>query len=98
MNDDARRELREFDDVLDLTAPSRKLRARLDLNDEKVRTLWQAILQRRVTTLRYFGRNRSRADRPSGRAAPARVCERRVVPHRILPGPPAGARVSPRSH
>jgi predicted DNA-binding transcriptional regulator YafY len=60
MNDDARRELREIDDVLDLTAPSRNLRARLDLNDEKVRTLWQAILQCRVTTLRYVGRNRSR--------------------------------------
>jgi predicted DNA-binding transcriptional regulator YafY len=59
MNDDARRELRELDDVLDL-APSAELRARLDINDEKVRALWQAILQRRVTTLHYLGRNRGR--------------------------------------
>jgi predicted DNA-binding transcriptional regulator YafY len=57
MSDDSRRELRELDDVLDL-APAPEPHARLDLNDEKVRALWQAILERRVTTLRYFGRNR----------------------------------------
>jgi predicted DNA-binding transcriptional regulator YafY len=59
MNDDARRQLRELDDVLDL-APSAELRARLDVNDAKVRALWQAILQRRVTTIRYVGRNQGR--------------------------------------
>jgi predicted DNA-binding transcriptional regulator YafY len=57
MSDDARRELRELDDVLDL-APAHEPHARLDLNEEKVRALWQAILERRVTTLRYVGRNR----------------------------------------
>jgi predicted DNA-binding transcriptional regulator YafY len=58
MSDDARRELRELDGVLDL-APSAERRARLDLGDERVRALWKAILEHRVTTLRYFGRNRS---------------------------------------
>jgi predicted DNA-binding transcriptional regulator YafY len=56
-SEDSRRELRELDDVLDL-APSPHVRARLDVSDVQVRTLWQAILERRVTTLRYFGRNR----------------------------------------
>ena len=57
ISEDSRRELRELDDVLDL-APPPDLRARLDVGDLKVRALWQAILERRVTTLRYFGRNR----------------------------------------
>ena len=57
ISEDSRRELRELDDVLDL-APPADLRARLDVGDLKVRALWQAILERRVTTLRYFGRNR----------------------------------------
>jgi predicted DNA-binding transcriptional regulator YafY len=58
IGDDARRELRELDEVLDLaTFPD--LRARLDVGDERVRALWQAVLERRVTTIRYFGRNRS---------------------------------------
>jgi predicted DNA-binding transcriptional regulator YafY len=57
ISEDCRRELRELDDVLDL-APPADLRARLDVGDLKVRALWQAILERRVTTLRYFGRNR----------------------------------------
>jgi predicted DNA-binding transcriptional regulator YafY len=56
---DTQRELRELDDVLDLAAtPEQQMR--LDLGDSRVRALWQAILERRVTTLRYFGRNRSR--------------------------------------
>ena len=59
IGDDARRELRELDEVLDL-ATSPDPRARLDVGDERVRALWQAILERRVVTLRYFGRNRSR--------------------------------------
>src|SRR5918995_6468157 len=50
MKDDARRELRELDEVLDL-ATSPDLRARLDVGDERVRGLWQAILERRVTTI-----------------------------------------------
>ena len=58
IGDDARRGLRELDEVLDL-ATSPDLRARLDVGDERVRALWQAILERRVTTIRYFGRNRS---------------------------------------
>jgi predicted DNA-binding transcriptional regulator YafY len=58
IGDDARRELRELDEVLDL-ATSPHPRARLDVGDERVRSLWQAILERRVTTIRYFGRNRS---------------------------------------
>jgi predicted DNA-binding transcriptional regulator YafY len=58
ISEDSRRELRELDDVLDL-APSTHVRPRLDLSDDQVRTLWQAILGRRVTTLRYFGRNRN---------------------------------------
>jgi predicted DNA-binding transcriptional regulator YafY len=58
-SNDARRGLRELDEVLDL-ATSTDLRARLDVGDERVRALWQAILERRVVTLRYFGRNRSR--------------------------------------
>ena len=57
IGEDSRRQLRELDDVLDL-APPADLRARLDVGDLKVRALWQAILERRVTTLRYFGRNR----------------------------------------
>jgi predicted DNA-binding transcriptional regulator YafY len=57
ISEDSRRELRELDDILDI-APSPKLRVRLDLGDLQVRALWQAILERRVTTLRYFGRNR----------------------------------------
>jgi len=57
MSEDARRELRELDDVLDL-ASSPALRSRLDVANERVRALWQAILERRVTTLHYFGRNR----------------------------------------
>jgi predicted DNA-binding transcriptional regulator YafY len=57
MSDDARRDLRELDDVLDL-ATSTELRSRLDVGNEPVRALWQAILERRVTTLHYFGRNR----------------------------------------
>jgi predicted DNA-binding transcriptional regulator YafY len=57
ISEDSRRELRELDDILDV-APSPKLRVRLDLGDLQVRALWQAILERRVTTLRYFGRNR----------------------------------------
>ena len=57
IGEDSRRELRELDDVLDL-APSPDLRVRLDVGDLQVRALWQAILERRVTTLRYFGRNR----------------------------------------
>ena len=57
ISEDSRRELRELDNVLDL-APPPDLRARLDVGDLKVRALWQAILERRVTTLRYFGRNR----------------------------------------
>jgi predicted DNA-binding transcriptional regulator YafY len=57
ISEDSRRELRELDDILDV-APSHKLRVRLDLGDLQVRALWQAILERRVTTLRYFGRNR----------------------------------------
>jgi predicted DNA-binding transcriptional regulator YafY len=57
MSDDARRELRELDDVLDL-ATSSQPRSRLDVGNERVRALWQAILERRVTTLHYFGRNR----------------------------------------
>jgi predicted DNA-binding transcriptional regulator YafY len=57
MSDDARRDLRELDDVLDL-ATSPELRSRLDVENERVRALWQAILDRRVTTLHYFGRNR----------------------------------------
>jgi predicted DNA-binding transcriptional regulator YafY len=59
MADDARRELREIEDVLDLM-PSPEHRARLDIGDSRVRALWRAILERRVTTLRYFGRNRGR--------------------------------------
>jgi predicted DNA-binding transcriptional regulator YafY len=54
---DARRELRELDDVLDLTMFPEP-REQLDVGDERVRALWQAILERRLTTLRYFGRNR----------------------------------------
>jgi predicted DNA-binding transcriptional regulator YafY len=57
MSADARRELRELDDVLDL-AMSPEPREQLDVGDERVRALWQAILERRLTTLRYFGRNR----------------------------------------
>ena len=57
MSDDARNALRELDDVLDL-ASAPEPRARLDVDDKLVRALWQAILERRVTTLRYFGRNR----------------------------------------
>jgi predicted DNA-binding transcriptional regulator YafY len=57
MSDDARRDLRELDDVLDL-ATSPELRSRLDVGNERVRAVWQAILERRVTTLHYFGRNR----------------------------------------
>ena len=57
IGEDSRRELRELDDILDF-APSPDLRARLDVADIQVRALWQAILERRVTTLRYFGRNR----------------------------------------
>ncbi len=57
MSDDARRDLRELDDVLDL-ATSPEFRSRLDVGNERVRALWQAILERRVTTLHYFGRNR----------------------------------------
>jgi predicted DNA-binding transcriptional regulator YafY len=57
IGDDARRELRELDEVLDLaTYPD--ARERLDVGDERVMALWQAILERRVTTFRYFGRNR----------------------------------------
>jgi predicted DNA-binding transcriptional regulator YafY len=58
MSDDTRRELRELDDVLDLASPDP--RVRLDVDDSRVRTLWQAILERRVTTLHYFGRNRDK--------------------------------------
>ena len=57
MGDDARRELRELDDVLDL-AMSPQPREPLDVGDARVRALWRAILERRLTTLRYFGRNR----------------------------------------
>src|SRR5215216_704495 len=57
MSDDARHELRELDDVLDL-GTSTKPRAQLDVGNEQVRVLWKAILERRVTTLRYFGKNR----------------------------------------
>src|SRR5215207_6281868 len=57
ISEDSRRELRELDDILDV-APAPALRVRLDLGDLQVRALWQAILERRVTTLRYFGRNR----------------------------------------
>jgi predicted DNA-binding transcriptional regulator YafY len=57
ISEDSRRELRELDDVLDV-APSPNPRVRLDVGDSQVRALWQAILERRVTTLRYFGRNR----------------------------------------
>ena len=39
-------------------APSPEPRVRFDINDERVRTPWQSILERRVTTLRYLGRNR----------------------------------------
>jgi predicted DNA-binding transcriptional regulator YafY len=59
MSEDSRRELRELDDVLDLS-PFPGLRQRLDVSDEKVRALWHAILERRVTTLRYVGRNQGR--------------------------------------
>jgi predicted DNA-binding transcriptional regulator YafY len=45
--------------VLDLASPALQVpRARLDVGDSRVRALWQAILERRVTTLHYFGRNR----------------------------------------
>jgi predicted DNA-binding transcriptional regulator YafY len=57
MSEESRRELRELDDVLDL-APSPDLRSRLDIADERVRALWRAVLERRVTTLRYFGKSR----------------------------------------
>ncbi len=57
VGEDSRRELRDLDDVLGF-APSPDLRARLDVADIQVRALWQAILERRVTTLRYFGRKR----------------------------------------
>ena len=57
ISEDSRRELRELDDILDF-APSPDLRLRLDVGDLQVRALWQAILERRVTTLHYFGRNR----------------------------------------
>ena len=94
IGDDARRELRELDEVLDL-ATSPDLRARLDVGDERVRSLWQAILERRVTTIRYFGRNRSQET------------VRQVEPMRLgyadgawyltayCRDPPAGARLSP---
>jgi predicted DNA-binding transcriptional regulator YafY len=57
MGDDARRDLRDLDDVLDPATPP-ELRSRLDVGNERVRALWIAILERRVTTLHYFGRNR----------------------------------------
>ncbi len=57
VGEDSRRELRDLDDVLGF-APSPDLRSRLDVADVQVRALWQAILERRVTTLRYFGRKR----------------------------------------
>ena len=57
MSDDTRRELRELDDVFDL-ATSPELQSRLDVGNERVRALWLAILERRLTTLHYFGRNR----------------------------------------
>jgi predicted DNA-binding transcriptional regulator YafY len=57
VGEDSRRELRDLDDVLGF-APSPDFRARLDVADIQVRALWQAILERRVTTLRYFGRKR----------------------------------------
>jgi predicted DNA-binding transcriptional regulator YafY len=57
MSDDTRRELRELDDVFDL-ATFPESRARFDVGGGQVRALWQAILERRVTALHYFGRNR----------------------------------------
>ena len=59
IGDDTRRELGELDDVLDLV-PTPEHQARLDLGHSRVRVLWHAILERRVTTLHYFGRNRGR--------------------------------------
>ncbi|MDF3039816.1 MAG: YafY family transcriptional regulator [Thermomicrobiales bacterium] len=57
MSDDARRELRQLDDVLDF-AMSPQPREPLDVGEGRVRALGQAILERRLMTIRYFGRNR----------------------------------------
>jgi predicted DNA-binding transcriptional regulator YafY len=57
MGEDARRELAELDGAIDVAAaPS--FADRLDLNDRRVESLRRAILERRLVTLRYFGRNR----------------------------------------
>lgn len=45
--------------------------ARFDLDDERVYPLWRAILERRIVSLRYFGRNRSQ------------WTVRQVEPHRL---------------
>jgi predicted DNA-binding transcriptional regulator YafY len=58
LGETSRRYLHEIGEAVDVsmvTAPS----ARFNLDDEGVFQLWRAILERRIVTLRYFGRNRA---------------------------------------
>jgi predicted DNA-binding transcriptional regulator YafY len=57
VDDETRRRIEEVDAVIDL-AVAPDVAERLDLNDASVALLRQAIQERRVASLRYFGRNR----------------------------------------
>jgi predicted DNA-binding transcriptional regulator YafY len=54
---ESRRYLDEIDQAVELTSPQPNVR--FDLEEERVFSLWRAILERRVVSLRYFGRNRA---------------------------------------
>jgi predicted DNA-binding transcriptional regulator YafY len=58
IGDEPRRQLQQIESTIDLSA-STSTPGRLDLDDELVVALRQAILDRRVVSLRYFGRNRA---------------------------------------
>lgn len=57
IGDEPRRQLAEIEGAIDIAASSSAL-GRFDLDDERVLALRRAILERRVISLRYFGRNR----------------------------------------
>ncbi|MGH2614294.1 MAG: helix-turn-helix transcriptional regulator [Thermomicrobiales bacterium] len=57
VDDQTRQQIEEVDSVFDLALTPDSAQ-RLDLNDERICALRQAIQERRVASLRYFGRNR----------------------------------------
>jgi predicted DNA-binding transcriptional regulator YafY len=58
IGDEPRRQLQEIENAIELNIATSSP-DRLDLDDERVVTLRHAILDRRVISLRYFGRNRA---------------------------------------